>query len=76
MPEYQLPFQAELGLHPTFEEMTHMVSKNKARPLFPDVWKDSNQVGVMSSVSPASRFRFIIGITPSKPWYMQNFTIV
>ena len=42
-PDYMLPFQKELGLHPTFEEMQMIVSKNKKRPMFPEVWRDNNQ---------------------------------
>lgn len=41
-PQYMLPFQAEIGLHPTFEQMQVLVARNKARPLFPAVWKDTN----------------------------------
>ena len=44
VPEYKLPYQAEIGVQPTFEEMQLLVTKNKARPAFPDVWKDTNQV--------------------------------
>lgn len=44
VPEYKLPFEAEIGLHPTFEQMQVLVSRHKARPLFPEVWKDSNLV--------------------------------
>ncbi|KAK3591222.1 hypothetical protein CHS0354_003854 [Potamilus streckersoni] len=43
MPDYSLPFQAEAGIHPTFEEMQEIVSRNKQRPKFPEVWKDYNQ---------------------------------
>ncbi|KAK2154078.1 hypothetical protein LSH36_277g01029 [Paralvinella palmiformis] len=43
VPEYKLPYQAEIGVQPTFEEMQLLVTKNKARPAFPDVWKDTNQ---------------------------------
>ena len=46
VPEYQLPFQAEVGTHPSFDAMQLLVSRNKARPLFPDVWKINNQVRV------------------------------
>ncbi|KAH9492437.1 hypothetical protein Btru_051109 [Bulinus truncatus] len=42
VPDYQLPFQAEAGIHPTFEEMQVLVVKYKSRPKFPEVWKDSN----------------------------------
>ena len=44
MPEYSLPFQAEAGSHPSFEEMQMLVSRNKIRPKFPEVWKDYNPV--------------------------------
>jgi len=43
MPEFQLPFQAEAGSPPSFEEMQLLVSRNKVRPKFPEVWKDYNQ---------------------------------
>ncbi|KAL4228707.1 Bone morphogenetic protein receptor type-2 [Mactra antiquata] len=43
MPEFTLPYSAELGSHPTFEEMQINVSRNKIRPKFPEVWKDYNQ---------------------------------
>ncbi|CAG2168047.1 unnamed protein product [Oppiella nova] len=42
VPNYKQPFEKELGLHPTFEQMQVMVTRHKARPLFPDIWKDSN----------------------------------
>jgi len=43
-PEYKLPFEAEVGAHPSFEEMQVAVSRNKLRPAFPDLWKDTNMV--------------------------------
>lgn len=42
VPEYKLPFENEVGLNPTFEQMQVLVTRHKARPLFPDIWKDSN----------------------------------
>lgn len=33
IPSYKLPFEKEIGLHPTFEQMQILVSRNKARPL-------------------------------------------
>ncbi|XP_052829895.1 bone morphogenetic protein receptor type-2 isoform X2 [Octopus bimaculoides] len=42
VPEYMLPYQAEVGIHPSFEEMQILVSANKKRPWLPDMWKDSN----------------------------------
>lgn len=41
-PTYMLPFQEEIGLHPTFERVQVLVARRKARPLFPPVWKDTN----------------------------------
>lgn len=42
VPQYKLPFEQEVGLTPTFDQMKVLVTRNKARPLFPDIWKDSN----------------------------------
>lgn len=42
VPEYKLPFEAEVGTHPSMEQMQVLVAKNKARPLFPVIWKDTN----------------------------------
>nr|CAD7439695.1 unnamed protein product [Timema bartmani] len=39
-PPYRLPFEAEVGHHPSFEQMQVMVSRHKSRPLFPELWKD------------------------------------
>ncbi|GFG31184.1 hypothetical protein Cfor_12775 [Coptotermes formosanus] len=39
-PPYRLPFEAEVGHHPTFEQMQGLVSRHKARPLFPELWRD------------------------------------
>ncbi|XP_038575780.1 bone morphogenetic protein receptor type-2-like [Micropterus salmoides] len=42
VPEYQLAFQAELGNHPSFEEMQILVAREKYRPRFPEAWKENN----------------------------------
>ena len=42
VPDYKQPFEYEIGSHPTFEQMQVLVTRNKARPLFPDIWKDTN----------------------------------
>ncbi|XP_054715949.1 bone morphogenetic protein receptor type-2-like [Uloborus diversus] len=42
VPNYKAPFIAEIGNHPTTDQMQVLVAKNKARPLFPDIWKDTN----------------------------------
>lgn len=44
MPDFALPYQNEAGSHPSFEEMQVLVSRNKVRPKFPEVWKDYNPV--------------------------------
>ena len=42
VPPFQLAYQKEIGLKPSHEQMKILVMKNKARPLFPEVWKNSN----------------------------------
>ena len=42
MPPFQMAFEKEIGKFPSKEQMKIMVSRNKARPLFPQVWKNSN----------------------------------
>lgn len=42
VPSYKLPYEHEIGLTPTLDQMRLLVNKHKARPLFPDIWKDSN----------------------------------
>ncbi len=49
-PMYQLPFQAEVGEHVSFEDMQQLVSRRKQRPRFPDVWKDTNPVSARPRV--------------------------
>ena len=47
-PDHRLPFEAEVGAHPSFEEMQVAVSRNKMRPAFPDLWKNTNMVQVLT----------------------------
>jgi len=44
VPEFQLAYGAELNgcVDPSLDQMRVLVSKRKARPLFPQVWKNSN----------------------------------
>lgn len=42
VPNYKLPFEHEIGKTPTLDQMRLLVNRHKARPLFPDIWKDSN----------------------------------
>ncbi|RVE75259.1 hypothetical protein OJAV_G00015190 [Oryzias javanicus] len=42
VPEYQMAFQAEVGNHPTFEDMQVLVSREKQRPKFPEAWKENS----------------------------------
>ena len=45
VPNYELAFYQELGpqrTNPTLEQMQILVSRYKARPLFPEIWKNSN----------------------------------
>lgn len=50
VPEYQLPFQAELGNHPSFEDMQTLVAREKFRPRFPEAWKENSVVCVNSNI--------------------------
>ena len=45
VPNYEMAFYQELGpqrANPTLEQMQILVSRYKARPLFPEIWKNSN----------------------------------
>lgn len=42
--EYQLPFEDEVGLHPTLEDMQDLVVRRKQRPIIKEHWKN-NQLG-------------------------------
>lgn len=37
--EYRLPFEEEVGLHPTLEDMQESVVHKKERPLILDTWR-------------------------------------
>ena len=40
--EYQLPFENELGPHPTLEEMQENIAAKKLRPRIYDEWRNHN----------------------------------
>lgn len=42
VPDYQMAFQAEVGNHPSFEDMQVLVSREKQRPKFPEAWKENS----------------------------------
>ncbi|KAK2721016.1 activin receptor type-2A-like isoform X2 [Artemia franciscana] len=39
---YKMPFEAELGPHIDFERLQNLVCRLKARPLFPEFWRENN----------------------------------
>lgn len=39
IPEFTLPFESELGSHPTLEEMQENIVIKKLRPAIPDRWR-------------------------------------
>uniref|UniRef100_A0A8C4Q380 receptor protein serine/threonine kinase n=1 Tax=Eptatretus burgeri TaxID=7764 RepID=A0A8C4Q380_EPTBU len=39
-PPFSLAFEAELGSHPTFDEMQQLVARERHRPVFPASWQD------------------------------------
>jgi len=44
VPAFQMAFQAEVGNHPTIEDMQALVSREKERPKFPEAWKENSLV--------------------------------
>lgn len=44
VPPYRMPYESEIGHHPTFEQMQVLIVRHKARPLFPETWKDSTAI--------------------------------
>ena len=42
VPEFKMAFEKEIGSDPSIEQMHVLVSRNRARPLWPQVWKDTN----------------------------------
>ncbi|XDV36188.1 hypothetical protein PO909_006017, partial [Leuciscus waleckii] len=42
VPAFQMAFQAEVGNHPTIEDMQALVSREKERPKFPEAWKENS----------------------------------
>lgn len=37
-PPYKAPYEAEIGVHPSFDQMRSLVLQHKARPMFPVFW--------------------------------------
>ncbi|KAG5678850.1 hypothetical protein PVAND_008483 [Polypedilum vanderplanki] len=37
-PPYKAPYEHEIGIHPSFDQMRALVLQHKARPLFPNQW--------------------------------------
>lgn len=37
-PPYKAPYEAEIGVHPSFDQMRSLVLQHKARPMFPPFW--------------------------------------
>lgn len=42
VPDFEMAYVKEIGMNPSLQQMKILVGKNRARPLFPEVWKDSN----------------------------------
>jgi hypothetical protein len=42
--DYKLPFEEEVGIHPSLEELQDYVVNKKLRPHFPAEWKNTDQV--------------------------------
>ena len=64
--EYQLPFEEEVGLHPTLEQMQDMVVVRKVRPAIKDHWllHPVSTVAV-AGTSPVTALRqYVESLTP------------
>jgi len=48
--EYHIPFEEEVGLHPTLEEMQEIVVSRRERPQFKPHWLKNEVVYIWSSV--------------------------
>lgn len=42
--DYKMPFEEEVGIHPSLEELQDYVVNKKTRPTFPVEWKNKDQV--------------------------------
>lgn len=42
--DYKLPFEEEVGVHPSLEELQDYVVNKKMRPNFPAEWQNKDQV--------------------------------
>jgi len=43
---YKLPFEEEVGLHPSLEDMQEVVSQQKKRPVIEETWRNDNGLNV------------------------------
>lgn len=41
VPEYRLPFEEEVGEHPTLEDMQEAVVQRRVRPTIPEIWRNN-----------------------------------
>jgi activin receptor type-2B len=57
--EYQLPFEAELGSHPTLEEMQDNIAAKKLRPRLYDEWRSHN-VNICAHDDVSCHLRLIV----------------
>ncbi|XP_055315210.1 activin receptor type-2B isoform X2 [Sitodiplosis mosellana] len=47
VPEYTLPFETELGLHPTLDALQEFIVTNKKRPPIPEYWRVHSGLNAM-----------------------------
>lgn len=47
IPEYRLPFEEEVGAHPTLEDMQESVVQNKVRPVIQEHWRNHAGLAAM-----------------------------
>lgn len=53
VPDYRLPFEEEVGQHPTLEDMQESVVQRKIRPTIPQTWRH-HSVSLMKFITSFS----------------------
>ena len=49
--EYQLPFEEDIGLHPSLEDMQEVVVQQKGRPRIREAWLQHSVSGILNHLS-------------------------
>lgn len=74
IPEYRLPFEEEVGQHPTLEDMQESVVQRKVRPNIPEHWRNNPVSFMFKGACPLCVFlvRFFIRIKRRNIFYSRK----